>query len=319
MSTDEEAEVGFIKYVGQSVHSGVIDAASAGSALLGLDEAIRFFNLQQSPNLANLQYEVPVRTRAGSWEAAVIVSAAVGAGAGAFALGYLQKAGQKMAENDFKDVGLKEVFRKSMAAVQNLAKLTKHTRKARGWENARFSMDGPQPEAEVLSPSGQPLLVPAEYLHWYHAMPPRLLVRMTSVIRYDRSLVIGASDGSNYTEVLVREDDKALFDETVDEESEDTLFPELLHGQNVRLVGKLIRGNQASNSVGLEYKGHVLNCVPEQGSIRRFKPALFLRCSVEGTVSRHAKNRFVADRKPTLLVRQVVPLEPDGQGDLFAA
>lgn len=319
MSSDLETEVGFIKYVGQSVQTGAIDAASAGSALLGLDEAIRFFNLQQSPDLANLQYEVPVRTRAGSWEATVVVGAAVAAGAGAFAIGYLQKAGQKMAENDFKDIGLKDVFMKSMSAVQNLAKLTKHTRRARGWENARFAMDGNRPEVEVVDASGRPLRVPAEFVDWYQSMPPRLLVRMTSVIRPDRSLVIGANDGENYTEVLVRDEEKSLFDETLEDDSDDLLFPELLHGQNVKLVGKLIRGNQASNSVGLEYKGHILNCVPEQGSIRRFKPALFLRCVVEGTVTRHAKNRFVADRKPSILVRQVMPLEPDGQGDLFAA
>lgn len=66
MAEDKDfEEVGFIKYSGAAVPHGVIDAGSAGAALLGLDEAIRFFNAQQSPDLASAQYEIPVETRAG--------------------------------------------------------------------------------------------------------------------------------------------------------------------------------------------------------------------------------------------------------------
>lgn len=78
-------EVGYIKYSGRDVERGVIDAGSAGSALLGLDEALRYFNTQQSPGFARLEYDIPVQTRPGSWEAIVLGSAAIG---GAFALGY---------------------------------------------------------------------------------------------------------------------------------------------------------------------------------------------------------------------------------------
>jgi hypothetical protein len=82
-------EIGFIKYSGENLADGIIDAGSAGSALVGLDEAIRFFNLQQSPDFASLQYDVPVQTRAGSWEAVLVAGGAV---AGVFALSYVKKA-----------------------------------------------------------------------------------------------------------------------------------------------------------------------------------------------------------------------------------
>lgn len=316
MAQSEFEEIGFVRYSGDGVGNGVIDAASAGSALLGLDEALRFFNSRQSPDLATLGYDIPVRTQAGSWEAIVLASLA--AGAGALTLGYLKKAGEKLAENDFKDVGLKDVLKKSMRAVQTLIRIVKHTRRARGWEQARIVADVTQPQVAILNDQGDELLVPVEFLQWYEALPPQLLVKMTSVVRVDRVLFIGVYTTRAPEVVEVVESDKPLFDESAEEEIEDILFPELAHGATVRLEGRLIRGNQASNSIGLEYQGHVINCVPEQGGIRRFKPALFLRCLVEGQVTRHAKNRFVADRRPTIIVRSIKPLELDGQGELFA-
>jgi len=107
MSTELQGyeKVGFVKYSGQDLPSGIIDAGSAGSALTGLDETLRFFNTQQSPDFAAFTYDIPVQTRAGSWEALVL--GAIGVGGGTFALGYLKKAGEKLAENDFKDIGLK--------------------------------------------------------------------------------------------------------------------------------------------------------------------------------------------------------------------
>jgi hypothetical protein len=309
-------EVGFVKYSGKGMQSGVIDAGSAGSALVGLDEALRFFNTQQSTDLAALSYDIPVQTRAGSWEAIVLGLAATTGGA--FALGYAKKAGEKLAENDFKDVGLTHVLKKSMSALQWLAVLTKHTRKSRDWNIERIEPVGTVDMAVVLNAQGQELPVPLEYVHWFHKMPPRLLLKMTSVVRSDRALTIGAIDGAKIEQITIVEEDKPLFDSLgVDDIEEALLFPELAHGTKAQLVGRLIRGSEASNSVGLEYEGHVINCIPESGSIRQYKPALFLRCKVEGQVTRHSKHRFVADRRPTLIVTRVIPLEADGQLGLF--
>lgn len=313
----EYEEVGFLKYSGEGMQSGVIDAGSAGSALTGLDEALRFFNAQQSPDLATLSYDIPVQTRAGSWEALVLGGMALG---GAFALGYAKKAGEKLAENDFKDIGLTHALRKSMSALQWLAKVIKHTKRPRGWEIARVEPIGPITLAVVTNSKGEELPVPLEYIQWFHQMPPRLLLKMTSVVRTDRILTIGAVYGSKVEQVTIAEEDKPLFNNTEDEDiEEDVLFPELVHGTNAQIVGRLIRGNEASNTVGLEYQGHVINCIPDSGSVRQYKLALFLRCKVEGRVTRHSKDRFVADRRPTLILSRVIPLEPDGQLRLFGS
>jgi hypothetical protein len=297
---------------------GIIDAGSAGSALLGLDEALRFFNSQQSPQLTSLEYDIPVQTRPGSWEA--IVLGGMAAVSGAFALGYAKKAGEKIAENDFKEISLTAALRKSMGALKTLAKIVKHTRQSKGWETARFSMDGKTPEVAILNGQNQELFVPIEYLRWYQSMPPRLLLRMTSVVRAHRVLHIGMSGDSESEEVVVGERDKTLFDEESEEDHDnEVLFPELMHGKKIVLEGRLVRGNETSNAIGLEYMGHILNCVPAAGNVRKYKSALFLRCRVSGVVNRHAKSRFVAERRPTLVIERVTALEKDKQQKLFDA
>lgn len=316
--TVEYEDVGYIKYSGTDVELGIIDAGSAGSALTGLDEALRFFNTQQSPDFAGLQYDIPVQTRAGSWEA-VVLSFAV-AFVGAFALGYAKKAGEKLAENDFKEIGLKDVLKKSMLAMQTLAKIIMHTRRSRGWETSRFAMDSPQAQVLVLNDRGEELAVPADFFRWCQQMPPRLLMKMTSVVRTQRVLIIGVAGEEPDGEVVVEERDKPLFDDSADDEiEEEVLFPELVHGSTASLEGRLIRGSEASNSVGLEYQGHVINCVPSHGNIRQYKPALFLRCRVIGRITRQTKSRFVADRRPSLIVEKVITLESDTQQSLFDA
>lgn len=312
----EFEEVGFIKYFGEAVPHGVIDASSAGNALLGLDEALRFFNAQQAPDLASLPYEIPVETRPGSWEAVLLAAGGI---AGTFALSYAKKAGEKMAENDFKDIGLKTVLQKSMAAIKNLARLVKHTRMPKNWQIERIEHVSNIDMAVVYNSLGEPIYIPIEQMKWFQQLPPQLLVRLTAVVRKNRTLSIGVvAPTCPPEEVVIDEYDKTYFEQPGGEEVEfDTLFPELFHGAEAQLIGKLIRGNESSNTVGLEYEGHVINCVPAIGSVRQYKHALFLRCRVEGLVNRHTKHRFVADKRPTLIVSSVIPLESDGQLGLF--
>lgn len=305
-------DVGFIKYSGDKVPHGVIDAASAGTALIGLDEAIRYFNEKQSPDFAKLDYEIPIRTEGGSWLAVVL--ATVG---GAFALSYAKKAGEKMAENDFKDVGLKDVLKMSMNAIQNFAKLVKHTRKPRDWETASLIWRNANTEVGIRNDKGEILFIPTEQFHWFASLPPRLISRMTSVVRAERRLSIGVRHDGDIEEVQINETEMHFFSEEAVAEQEEFLFPDLEHGTQVRLEGRLIRGNEAANSIGLEYQGHVLNCVPEQGNIRRYKKALFLKCVVEGTITRLTKQRMVAEKRPTIIVAKVTPLEEENQHDLF--
>ncbi|CUJ47367.1 hypothetical protein [Achromobacter xylosoxidans] len=315
IESGEYEEVGFIKYSGDPLRAGVIDARSAGSALLGLDEAIRFFNMQQSAELAEVEYDVPVQTRTGSWEAVLLAGGAV---ATAFALGYVKKAGEKMAENDFKEIGLKNVLSRSMSAIVTLVRLIKHTEKSCDWTTKRIEPSFSGSTVIVADEVGREIAVPVDFYRWYQKTPPGLLSKMTSVIREDRPLTIGSYESDEMNSVLLVASEKALFESRdSDGDDGDILFPELKHGDYVALEGRLIRGSEKSNAVGLEYQGHVINCMPSSGSIRKYKSALFLRCRVEGMIIRHSKNSYVAERRPKIIIDRVIPLQPDQQGILF--
>lgn len=316
MNASEHEDVGFIKYSGDAVSHGVIDAGTAGLALIGLNEAIRFFNEKQAPSFAKLDYEIPVKTEPGSWTAYVL--AAIGTGAGVFALSYAKKAGEKMAEKDFEDIGFRDIFRKSLSAIQFLIQLVKHTGRNKGWDTNGMVVRENGTEIGIRNKHGEIIFLPVEFFRWYGSLPSQLLFKMTSVITTERIFSIGVKNGGSYKEVTVEAAERGLFTYEPVYDDELFLFPELEHGQPVRLEGKLIRGNEASNSVGLEYEGHVLNCLPERGNVRQFKPALFLKCVVEGTVSRLTKQRLVAEKRPTIILSKVTPLEQDDDSDLFA-
>ncbi len=312
MDAIEQGSVGYMKFSGEAVPKGIIGANAAGTALLGFDECIRYFSKKQSPAFAKLDYEIPVKTTEGSWIVWVLASlGTIWGGA------YLKKAGEKMAENDFKDVGLKDVLRKSISALRHLVALVKHTKGMLDWGSTDIRWRVNDGLVGVANESGEVIFVPIEFFRWYLDLPPGLLMKMTSVIEDERVLTIGAEKNGRFEETTVTAAEKVYFGHEAAANEEDLLFPELEHGAAVRLEGHLTRGNEDSNSVGLKYKGHILNCVPESGNIKRYKPALFLTCIVEGTISRLYKQSTVAEKKPTIIFSSITPIETDDQIGLF--
>lgn len=312
MSEIKQEGVGFIKYSGELVPEGMIDAGAAGMTLTGLDEVLRFFNEKQAAGFARVEYEIPVRTEAGSWVAVVMA-----AGATAFGLGYLKKAGEKMAENDFRDIGMRDVLNKSFSALQWLVKLVKHTRMFKRWDAQRIVWRNNANEVGVPNHEGEYLYIPVEYFRWYTNLPASTVTKLVGPIRSGRTMSIGIGQVQGGEVITLDETEKRLFVEDYQDEEEEFLFPDMEHGSQVKLEGRLIRGNEAANSIGLEYEGHVLNCHPEHGNVRQYKLALFLRCVVEGYITRHTKHKFVADKRPTILISKIVPLESDEQYLLF--
>src|SRR5438552_112833 len=68
-NTDIGSVFAFIKYDGELVEDGFLDARKAGEVLIGIDETLRYFIHQENPNIKKLEFEIPVRIRKGSWEA----------------------------------------------------------------------------------------------------------------------------------------------------------------------------------------------------------------------------------------------------------
>lgn len=312
MITDAEQDsVGYIKFVGSAVEDGSIGADAAGRSLLALDELIRYFNRQQSKGFSSFPYEITIKTRKGSWE--VLVLGLIGI----FAVAYLKKAGETMAQNDLKDVGFKDVIQKSVDALKKLVDLAKHTEGNLDFSAPDLSWRVSEGTVGIENYAGDVIYIPLEYLQWYVGMPRQLLKRLTQPIEENRSLVVASLVNGRIEETLVTADEKFYFGHENASNEEEFLFPELTHGLDVELEGRLTRGNENTNSIGFEYNGHVLNCVPEVGSITQFKPALFLRCRVIASITRLLKQHTEAERRPTLIVKYVIPLETDDQLGLF--
>lgn len=312
----EGKEIGSIKVEGESVAPGVFDAGKAGLALVGLDEALRYFNLCQSPDFAKLDYELPVKIRTGSWEA--IIWAGVGGSLVIFAKKYLETAAEEMAKRDFEGIGFKDVFRKSMQALVYLIRLAKRTSKLKDWDLRNIKWHNNNQDVGIQDENGDYIFVPKEFLNWYARMPAKTIGKIVQVVEKDRELIVSAvhENGLLLEKVTLR--DREIFLGNYDSGEEgDFLFPDLRHGDDVEIEGVLTRGNAKTNSFGVEYQGHIINCVPDNGSVEQYKYALFLNCLIQGRVTRLYKDTAVAERKPTIIVNTVIPLERDQQTSLF--
>jgi len=311
MSSNNENYLGYIKYHGELVEGGLLDARKSAQALLGFDEAVRFFVGIQSAELKEINFDLPVRIRQGSWEALIPdaifwIKTAIGAGATA----YLIKAGQKMAENDFSDMGVKTILRSSLDAILWVIRIGKHigTLAIRKFERVKFRNDNT--EIGIFNESGEILWVPKRYLDLYVKCPKSLLKKMADLVENERVLTIGVFNNDNEVNESISLPYKRIFT-TKDED--DMLFPELKHGMEVVLDGEVTRGNETTNSIGFRYQDYILTAYPRTGSVVRYKPALFLRAQIEGTINRVDEFGDINAKKPKIIFTKIIPKENESK------
>ncbi|WP_427852167.1 hypothetical protein [Stenotrophomonas acidaminiphila] len=310
--------VGFISYEWNGMPAGVIDAGKGGQALVGLDDAIRYFNRRQIGSGQLPEYELPVLTGNGSWVAVVLGTLA--APAAIFGMAYTKKAAEKMAERDFSELGFRDIARKSADALVKLIRVLKASKGKISWNTANIRWSQDARTAFLKIESQNEIEIPAEYIKWYAAVPPSVIRRITTPVNESRTLSVGArQDDGSFDTVNVEATDLPGLQGEDNPSDADFLFPELVHGHDVELEGIVTRGNQSTNSIGFQYRGHILNCNPDNGSVKRFKAAMFLQCQIKATVNRHVSSLSNLDYRPTLLIHEVRPLEDDtgGQQGLF--
>ena len=316
---EQEEYIGYIKYEGQLVEDGLMDARKQAQALLGFDSALRYFIGKQAPDFKNLDFEIPVRVRKGSWEALIpeTVAGWVQAGLGVVATAYFTKAAQKMAEKDFADFGITDLFRNAIEAIKWFVKIGKHMGDVaiRSFENTKFTDDNSL--IGICNDKGEYLYVPKKMLDLYISCTPKLIEKLAQNVDEGRELTVGTIVEGEVDEVSINPNEKNIFYEDESELDEDVLFPELVHGDDVVLEGEVTRENKTSNSMGFKYHDHILTAYPEKGSIVPYKPLLFLKCRLYGTVNRLDEKGRIAARKPKLIFSHIEPLEVDENDDLF--
>lgn len=306
--------IGFVKYEGKLVKDGLMDARRQAKALLAIDLALRYFIEKKAPELGRLDFEIPLRIRKGSWEALIpeTVGGWVQGGLGVVATAYFTKAAQKMAEKDFADFGILDIFKSAINAMKWFARIGKHMGdvRIRVFDKTKISPD--QKMIGVINETGEILYIPKEVLDLYVQTNSKILSELAENIVQGRELTIGTVQNGVVDQEKIKVGDRGLFYQETELEEEDIIFPELVHGDSVMLEGEVTRENKTSNSMGFKYRGHILTAYPQTGSIVRYKPDLFLRCKLLGVVDRRDEKGRIAAKRPKLFFSELYPLEDDG-------
>ena len=315
----DEKYIGYIKYDGELVKDGLMDARRQAKSLLAFDSAVRYFIAKQAPDLRNLDFEIPVRVRKGSWEALIpdTVGQWLQAGLGIVATAYFSKAAQKMAEKDFADYGFKDLFISAIDAIKWFIRIGKHMGSVaiREFKKVKFSDDRMQ--IGIVNEAGEVLYVPKPVFDLYVNTNPKLLEDLAANVQQGRNLVVGSVKNGVVDEEVIRPAEKGIFCDESDDD-EDVLFPELVHGDYVVLEGEVTRENKTSNSMGFKYNEHILTAYPESGSIVQYKPLLFLKCRLYATVDRIDEKGRIGARRPKLYFSNIEMLESNKTNlDLF--
>jgi len=316
---DAKEYIGYVEFTGDGIAEGLLDARKQAKALVGFDSSLRFFVGRQLPELQKAEYEIPVRVEKGSWQALIPQSIEqwIMAGASAVVLAYLTTAATKMAQNDFANVGMKDVFLRSLEGIQWFIKIGKHLGELgkRKFDQVRWRNNNT--EVGIPNAHGEYLFVPKGFLEWFVQAPKPLLADLAEVISIDRQLNVSLIYADRIETVSVTQNERHVF--FLKEDQEEVLFPDLKHGQRVTLEGLVTRGNENANSIGFFLREHILTCYPSTGNIVRFKPALFLECRITGTITRADKFGGTNDPRPKIIFDDLLPIEtgPDIQ-DLFS-
>lgn len=313
---DKNEYIGYLRYHGELVKDGYLDARKAANALIGFDEVLRYFIHQESPRLQEIEFEIPVKIEKGSWLAFIpdTIQEWLLTGGGIAGTTYLTTAAKKLAENDFKDVGIKDLFKKAFQGFYWVIKLATHikTLKKSKFDNVKFRNDNK--EVGILNDSGEILYIPVEFLDFYTNCPDSLFAKISEIIEPERELEIGLSEKEETAPI--KYSDKEIFYVKKEEEDE-IVLPELKHGDYVELIGHITRGNENSNTLGFLYENHILTCKPREGSIIRFKTNLFSNVLIKGIVDRLDKDGHFKEKKPRIEIMELTENQIKKENDLF--
>ena len=320
----KEKYIGYLKYSGKNVEEGLLDAKKSADALLGFDEILRYFLLKEDARLAQIDFEIPVRIKKGTWEIAIpeIIDklfSPTGVGYAALAT-YATVTVSKAAQDGLFSTGItkdiKTTFKAALKSVQWIIKIgSRIGMLKKKLDKVRFGSNG----QEILVPDNQGnlLSVPKKYFDIYTECPPKIFSRNAKIIEKDRVLEFGIYESNREEKVKITLTEKQIFYSNSD--VDEVLFPELVDGQNVELEGIITRGNEKTNTVGFEYNEHILTCVPKEGNIANYKHKIispqenhfFPKVKMIGVVERISVKEEYKEDRPRIIFSDIILLEKE--------
>lgn len=297
---NEENILAFVKYEGKLVEDGYLDARKSGEVLVGIDDLLRYFLYQENPEIKNIEFEIPVRVRKGSWETIFPdnIESFASKALLAWLIGkYAGSALEEMAKNDFKDASFKGLFKKAFKGMTHVIKLSKHLGTLAIKKFEKVSFDQNNQLVKITNDRGEDLWIPVEVLELYQNCPQTVFNKLAKIIEEERELVVGYNEDNIIVEEKITTNHKYIFTKN-DEEEDELILPELIHGTYVEIEGHITRGNEKSNTIGFLYQGHIITCIPENGNIKQHKRNLFNNCILKGYVDRLDKDGNVKEKRP---------------------
>ncbi|MCD6019625.1 MAG: hypothetical protein K0S53_2746 [Bacteroidetes bacterium] len=314
MDKEDDTILGYIKYEGGLVSDGYLDARKSGETLLGIDEVLRYFIYQENPQIQGFEFEIPVRIRKGSWITTFPENPEKWA-AGAFTLWmagkYAGSALEEIAKNDFKNVSLKEVFKKAFIGAISVIKVAKHFGSISKKKFDKIEFDENNELIKIINDDGEELWIPPEMLELYSNCPQSIFNKMTKLIEEERELVVGLHDENVIIEEKITVKNKYIF--TKPDEEDEIILPELKHGEYIEIQGHVTRGNEKANTIGFLYSDHIITCYPQIGNIKENKNNLFNNCLLKGYVNREDKNGKLIEKRPRIAFVEIINLDKPGK------
>ena len=330
MDNQEQKYIGYLKYSGKSIENGLLDARKSAEALLGFDEILRYFLLKEDPALKEIDFEIPVRIRKGSWEALIpeTIEGWILAGG---AITYLTAVAKKAGTDGLFETGpvkdVKKTFKASLVAIQQIIKIASHLGgfEKKKLKNAKIEQKPQETFLKIPNEQNQYLEVPKKYFVLFKDCPEKLFSKNARIIETERILEFGVFKNGKDEKVSISEKEKFIF--CSQEEDEEIVLPELKHGQFVKLEGEITRTTESTNSIGFRYQDHTIVCKPDSGKkIALFKNGIvsqeynhfFSKIQIKGKIDRTDKNGEFKEKKPQILFTEINPLKiEDKQQSLF--
>lgn len=296
-----EGYVGYVRIDDENLASGTIDMLSALNTMRGMESALKFFVRKNDSSFANTEtINYPVVTRDGCWEILIpAVGTVIGVPLTAAATAYAVKAAQNLADGDTKGKSSKDVFKSAITGVQSVIKISKHLGTVRNRHVLKAKVID-RDNIILRNDTGAELSVTKAELDNYQNAPSNLISNLAYSATGKRTVSVGYVEGKKGVEERIDHKSRDVFIEENPEKEK--LFPELVHGQHVKLIGKVTRGNQRSNTIGFEYEGHIITCEPIKNLVTNFLDAHYKKCEIYGIVSRSVDPMLIREGKDRIRI-----------------
>lgn len=311
---DELVNYSCIKLEGTRVDRGNITIADLQDVLAGMEHAAKYFISTDYPDVKKDSYEIAVRVEPGSllmWVVGIVCTGG-GAVATAFGIGYANGVAGKLAENDIGEKTTADILRPAVKKMKSTVRIAKHL--------GGMGKQRTFPEAKIISPDnitlpndkGEEIQVTKAELDAYARAPRDTFKKMASAVDAETSLGI-------YEPGEITTPDKAaiidalskVYFNSVDTDDNCVIFPELQHGEYIKLRGSLCRANTNTGTLGFAYGGHTLTSYLHQMEIQNIKDSLFDKeVEIEATVIRTQQKMDAEDelKRPKLEIHKITTI-----------